>query len=121
MRGVHKPVSVKGLAYDIFGSLWGVLELAALTASGSLRGVSLEGFVAARRAEVDGILESVRAVGDFSADTMSVFERQGGWHEGHEVMPEYLMMYSGCIESYPPDTGDPAVLRRMVRMGGTCN
>ena len=78
LRGVHKPVSVKGLAYDIFGSLWGVLELAALTASGSLRGVSLEGFVAARRAEVDGILESVRAVGDFSADTMSVFERQIG-------------------------------------------
>lgn len=84
----------------------------------SLRDVSLADFVAARRGELDGILETVRVIGDFSADTMSVFERQGGWNEGREVSPEYLTMYSGCVEGYPPDTDDPAVLRRMVRMGG---
>ncbi|KUN26438.1 hypothetical protein AQJ23_14810 [Streptomyces antibioticus] len=114
------PVSESGLAYDVFAPLWGVLELGAVAASGeqSLGDVSLEGFVAARRGELDGILESVRVIGDFSADSMSIFERQGGWNTGREVTPEYLMMYSGCIEGYPPDTDDPVVLRRMLRMGG---
>lgn len=74
--------------------------------------------VAAHRDEVDEVLEPVRRVGDFSDDTMSVFERQGGWNTGREVTPEYLMVHSGCIENYPPDTDDPIVLRRMVRMGG---
>ncbi|MFB7652136.1 MULTISPECIES: hypothetical protein [unclassified Streptomyces] len=30
---------------------------------------------------------------------------------------EYLMMYSGCVESYPPDTADPVVLEHMVQAG----
>ncbi|MEU9735734.1 hypothetical protein [Streptomyces sp. NPDC048002] len=79
-----------------------------MAASGGrpLGDVSLAAFVRARRGELDAILESVRFVGDFSADTMSVFERQGGWDEGRAVTPEYLTMYSGCIESYPPDTRD---------------
>ncbi len=110
--------SERGLAYDVFGPLWGVVELAAVAASGSLRDASLVDFVADRRGEVDGILESVRAVGDFSGDAMSVFERQGGWNEGREVTAEYLLMYSGCVENYPPNADDPAVLRRVVRMGG---
>ncbi|WAZ23390.1 hypothetical protein STRCI_004731 [Streptomyces cinnabarinus] len=116
----HAPISETGLAYDVFAPLWGILELAAVTASGMrpLRDVSLADFVGAHRGEVDGILETVRGIGDFSADTMSIFERQGGWNDGREVTPEYLMMYSGCIEGYPPDTDDPVVLRRMVRMGG---
>ncbi|MDT9700835.1 hypothetical protein [Streptomyces sp. P17] len=114
------PLSGTGLAYEVFAPLWGILELAAVSAAEtrSLRDVSLADFVQAHRAELDGILETVRVIGDFSAATMSIFERQGGWSEGREVTAEYLMMYSGCIEGYPPDTDDPVVLGRMVRMGG---
>jgi hypothetical protein len=49
---------------------------------------------------------------------MAIFERQGGWNDGRQVTAEYLMMYSGCTEGYPPDTDSPVVLRRMVHMGG---
>jgi hypothetical protein len=120
MTGRAAPVSETGLAYEVFAPLWGILELAAVSAmrARTLRDVSLVNFVQAHRARLDGILDTVRIIGDFSADTMSVFERQGGWSEGREVTPEYLMLYSGCIERYPPDTDDPRVLGRMVRMGG---
>ncbi|WP_405925306.1 hypothetical protein [Streptomyces sp. NBC_00035] len=113
------PISETGLGYDVFAPLWGILELGAVTASGAraLRDVSLADFVAAHRDELDRLLEVVRDVGDFSAETMAIFERQGGWNDNREVTAEYLMMYSGCIEGYPPATDDPAVLRRMVHMG----
>ncbi|MGW5636818.1 hypothetical protein [Streptomyces sp. NPDC003832] len=109
----------RGLAYDVFAPLWGISELAAVSTAGarSLEDVSLTDFVRTRRAELDRVLEAVRLIGGFSADTMAVFERQGGWNSDGEVTPESLMLYSGCIEAYPPDTGDPAVLRRMLRMG----
>lgn len=98
------PISETGLGYDVFAPLWGILELGAVTASGEqvLRDVSLAGFVAAHRDELDRLLEVVRDVGDFSAETMAIFERQGGWNDNREVTAEYLMMYSGCIEGYPP-------------------
>jgi hypothetical protein len=117
---VHAPISETGLGYDVFAPLWGILELGAVTESAArvLRDVSLADFVAAHRDEVDRLLALVRTIGDFSPETMAVFESQGGWNEGHEVTAEYLTIYSGCIENYPPEVGDPAVLRRMVRMGG---
>ncbi|MET7451228.1 hypothetical protein ABZT03_04880 [Streptomyces sp. NPDC005574] len=120
MTEQYAPISETGLGYDVFAPLWGILELGAVTASGarSLRDVSLEAFVAARRDELDSLLELVRDIGDFTGETMAVFERQGGWNEGREVTAEYLMLYSGCIEAYPPDTDDPAVLRRMLHMAG---
>ncbi|MET9408702.1 hypothetical protein ABZX90_23490 [Streptomyces sp. NPDC002935] len=117
---VHAPISETGLGYDVFAPLWGILELGAVTESAArvLRDVSLADFVAAHRDEVDRLLALVRTIGDFSPETMAIFECQGGWNEGHEVTAEYLTMYSGCIENYPPEVDDPAVLRRMVRMGG---
>ncbi|RMB86438.1 hypothetical protein [Streptomyces shenzhenensis] len=120
MTDEYAPVSETGLGYDVFAPLWGILELSAVTVSGarSLRDVSLSGFVAAHRDDLDHLLEVIRSIGDFSAETMDIFERQGGWHDNRAVTPEYLMMYSGCIEGYPPDTDDPVVLRRMVHMGG---
>ncbi|MFD9466465.1 hypothetical protein [Streptomyces sp. NPDC060027] len=104
----------------MFAPLWGILELGAATESGAraLRDVSLAGFVAAHRNEIDRLLALIRDVGDFSPETMAVFESQGGWNDGREVTVECLTMYSGSIESYPPQIDDPAVLRRMVRMGG---
>lgn len=115
----YAPISETGLGYDVFAPLWGILELGAVTASAeqTLRDVSLADFVAAHRDELDRLLKVVRDIGDFSADTMAIFERQGGWNENREVTAEYLMMYSGCIEGYPPATDDPAVLRRMIHMG----
>jgi hypothetical protein len=117
---VHAPISETGLGYDVFAPLWGILELGAVTESAArvLRDVPLADFVAAHREEVDRLLALVRTIGDFSPETMAIFESQGGWNEGHEVTAEYLTIYSGCIENYPPEVDDPAVLRRMVRMGG---
>ncbi|WP_371669796.1 hypothetical protein OG985_20430 [Streptomyces sp. NBC_00289] len=116
----YVPFSERGLGYDVFAPLWGILELGAVTVSGarSLRDVSLAAFVATRRDEVDSLLTLVRVIGDFSAETMAVFERQGGWNDGREVTAEYVTLYSGSIEGYPPDTDNPAVLRRMLRMAG---
>lgn len=113
------PISETGLGYDVFAPLWGILELGAVADSGeqSLSNVSLADFVAARRDELDRLLEAVRDIGDFSAETMAIFERQGGWNDDREVTAEYLMLYSGCVEGHPLNTEDPAVLRRMVHMG----
>ncbi|MFE7172460.1 hypothetical protein [Streptomyces sp. NPDC057616] len=113
-------MSETGLGYDVFAPLWGILEVGAVVASGarSLRDVSLADFVGGRREEVARLLEVVRRVGDFSPGTMAIFDEQGGWSNGrHEVTAEALLMYSGCIEGYPPDAEEPAVLRRLVRMG----
>ncbi|MFD5629510.1 hypothetical protein [Streptomyces sp. NPDC127072] len=119
MAEQYAPISETGLGYDVFAPLWGILELGAVVASGSgpLEDVSLAGFVAGHRDELDRLLAVVRDIGDFSAETMAIFEQQGGWTDGRAVTPEYLMMYSGCIEAYPPAVDDPLVLRRMVRMG----
>ncbi|MET7391496.1 hypothetical protein ACFYPT_41010 [Streptomyces sp. NPDC005529] len=119
MTEEHAPISETGLGYDVFAPLWGILELGAVSDSvgGGLGDVSLGGFVAARRNDLERLLATVRDIGEFSSDTMAIFESQGGWNDGREVTAEYLMMYSGCIEQYPPDLDDPIVLRRMVRMG----
>ncbi|MGV9893353.1 hypothetical protein [Streptomyces tendae] len=115
----YAPVSETSIGYDVFAPLWGILELAAVTSSGmeSLQHVSLAGFVADNRDELDELLEAVRRVGNFSDETLRIFEEQGGWNVERQVTAEYLMMYSGCIERYPPDTGDPEVLRHMVQTG----
>ncbi|WP_028805093.1 hypothetical protein [Streptomyces sp. 142MFCol3.1] len=115
----HAPISETGLGYDVFAPLWGILELGVVAESGAqaLRGLALAGFVAAHRKDIDGLLAMIRDLGDFSSETMAIFEEQGGWNDGRQVTSEYLTMYSGCIEGYPPETGDPVVLRRIVRMG----
>ncbi|MFD5817973.1 hypothetical protein [Streptomyces sp. NPDC127038] len=120
MEGQDAQVSETGLGYDVFAPLWGILELGAAAEAGpsALRGAALAGFVAAHREDVDRLLAMIRDLGDFSPETMAVFERQGGWTDGRAVTAEYLTMYSGCIEAYPPRTDDPAVLRRIVRTGG---
>ncbi|MCW8379507.1 hypothetical protein [Streptomyces justiciae] len=103
----------RGLAYDVFGPLWSVLDLAAVAGSSTLTT-----FVTAHRAELDGLLAVVQAIGDFSPETMRLFERQGGWGDGSgDVTAESLMLHSGCIEEYPPNVDDPLVLRRMLGMG----
>ncbi|WP_329336014.1 hypothetical protein OG866_18390 [Streptomyces sp. NBC_00663] len=103
----------RGLAYDVFGPLWSVLDLAAAAGSSTLTT-----FVTAHRGELDGLLAGVREIGDFSPGTMRLFERQGGWGDGSgEVTAESLMLHSGCIEEYPPGVDNPRVLGRMLGMG----
>ncbi|MCX5361590.1 hypothetical protein OG864_23050 [Streptomyces sp. NBC_00124] len=103
--------------YDVLGPLWAVIDLGAVAEAPEAR--SVRDFVSAHRAELDALLEVVRELGDFSAETMKMRERPGGWgsDESRSVTAESLMVYSGCIEAYPPDTDDPLVLRRMVGMG----
>ncbi|MDT0341846.1 hypothetical protein [Streptomyces litchfieldiae] len=114
-------ISETTLARDVFGPLWGIVELGAVAAAGGrpLAEVSLARFVAARRAAVDRLLGLVREVGDFQSGTMDIFE-EAGWEEQRtpEVIGGYLMLWSGAIESFPPDVADPVVVRRMVAMGG---
>jgi len=104
----------RGLAYDVFGPLWAVLDLGSVAAS-----EPLTSFVTAHRGELDGLLATVREIGAFAAGTMEIVERQGGWggDSPYEVTTESLMLHSGCIEEYPPDVDNPLVLRRMLRMG----
>ncbi|MFD5315737.1 hypothetical protein [Streptomyces sp. NPDC127098] len=108
------------IARDIFGPLWGIVELGAVAASdsGPLRDVSLARFVAAHRDTLDGLLELVREIGDFQPGTMDIFE-ESGWEDRRDVATTtaYLMLWSGAIEAFPPDIDDPTVVRRMVATG----
>ncbi|WRZ91198.1 hypothetical protein OHB54_20225 [Streptomyces sp. NBC_01007] len=119
MTEKYAPISETGLGYDVFAPLWGILELGVVAESGAqaLRGPALAGFVTAHRKDIDRLLAVIRDIGDFSSETMAIFEEQGGWNDNRKVTAEYLMIYSGCIEKYPPDIDDPVVLRRIVRMG----
>ncbi|NUP20466.1 MAG: hypothetical protein HOZ81_31165 [Streptomyces sp.] len=108
----------RGVAYDVFGPLWAVLDLAAVADSSSLTS-----FVTAHRGELDALLATVREIGDFSAETMEIAERQGGWRgDGpYEVTPESLMLHSGCIERYPPDLAAPWCCGGRSPWAPTCN
>ncbi|MGK5533802.1 hypothetical protein [Streptomyces sp. URMC 129] len=103
-------VSESSLAREIFGPLGGIVALGAAGA-----GASVGAFAAAHRAELDGLLRTVRTIGAFSAETMAIVEELG-WHRDHDATP-FLVMWSGFIEPFPFDADDPAVLRRMVGTG----
>ncbi|WP_326597943.1 hypothetical protein [Streptomyces sp. NBC_01803] len=112
MEVTEPNVSVpeSSLAREIFGPLGGIVALGAAGAS-----TPVGAFAPAHRAELDGLLATIRDIGAFSAETMAIADELG-WHRDHDATP-FLVMWSGFIEPYPFDAGDPAVIRRMVGMG----
>jgi len=119
----QSPASETTLGYEIFRPLWAIITLGAVasTRSKPMREVSLAEYVTSRRSGVDRLLGIIRDVGDFSAETMAIFEEQGGWHGDRaatiDELAMYMVMYSGFIEEYPPNVDNPAVIRRMFDAG----
>lgn len=111
------------LAYDVFRPIWGLAVLAATAYVLPSRpeGAFLSDYVAAHRAQLDGVLGAVQAAGDFSADTMAIVEAQGGWSVGRVRTADEagadLLMFSGFLESYPVPMDDPDLVRRLVAAG----
>jgi hypothetical protein len=100
--------------------LWALLTIgaAAHAREPALADFSLTGYVAECREELDRLLGFVREIGAFSPDSMRVFEQQGGWADGTEWTSDevsaLLLMYSGCLEEFPPNLLDESVVRRMI-------
>jgi hypothetical protein len=113
-------VSETTLAREIFGPLWTIIDKGAVVAAGpegteGLQDVSSAAFVNSRRDEISQIIDTVRALGDFQDSTMEIFE-QARWQTRHapDELTVHLLLWSGGIESYPPDIDDPHVVRRLV-------
>ncbi|MFJ3724469.1 hypothetical protein ACIPYQ_18105 [Streptomyces sp. NPDC090045] len=114
MAGVP-AASETTLVREVFGPLGGLVECGA-----SLESVSVGAFVARHRGELDRVLDVVRRLGAFHAESMELMDGLGYLRE-HEVPPVALLMWSGCIEEYTPDLGAdpgaPETVRRTARMG----
>ncbi|WP_314243009.1 hypothetical protein [Streptomyces sp. DSM 40907] len=113
-QGSVVPVaSETTLVREVFGPLGGLVECGA-----ALESVSVGGFVARHRRELDRVLDVVRRLGSFHADSMEIMDGLGYLRE-HDVPPVTLLMWSGCIEEYTPDPGPggPEAVRRTARMG----
>lgn len=116
-------VSETTLGYEIFRPLWAMVVLGAVASvqSKPLQETTLVEYVTSQRSNLDRLLGTIRAVGDFSTETMAIFEEQGGWRSDHVVTIDELsmdmVMYSGFIEEYPPDVHDSAVVRRLLDAG----
>ncbi|MDX3538625.1 hypothetical protein PV721_30640 [Streptomyces sp. MB09-01] len=99
------------LVREVFGPLGALVECGA-----ALESVSVGAFVARHRGELDRVLDVVRRLGGFHAESMDVMDGLGYLRE-HDVPPVTLLMWSGCIEEHTPDLGAPETVRRMARMG----
>ncbi|MER7513473.1 hypothetical protein ABTX82_34875 [Streptomyces lavendulae] len=107
------------LAREAFGPLGGLVEIGAVSEAGStqpLNKVSVAAFVSRHRGELNQILDTVRAIGNFDAATMAVSESLG-WFKDHEITSASLLMWSGCIDEYSAALDHPTAVRRMLRMG----
>jgi len=113
-------VSETTLGYDIFTPLWGLVAVGAARTAGPTPPFdnAVADFVAGRRPELDDLVAKAVALGGFSAETAGIAERQGGWSNRGEASGQQLvldlLLYSGFVESYPPDLDDPSVLGRLV-------
>ncbi|MCT9139401.1 hypothetical protein [Streptomyces violarus] len=114
------PVPEAVLAREIFGPLGGVVEIGAVSATGtwSVGGASVGELVHRRRGEIDRLLELVRGVGGFSSPTMAIADELGYLRE-HEVTAPSLLLWSGAVEGIPSRRDElerPEVVRRMCHM-----
>ncbi|MGW0865434.1 hypothetical protein [Streptomyces sp. NPDC002611] len=108
------------LAREIFGPLGGVMEVGAVSATGtwSVGEASVGELVSRRRGEVDRLLELVQGIGGFSSATMAIADELGYLRE-HEVTAPSLLLWSGAVEGIPSRLDElerPDVVRRMCHM-----
>ncbi|WDV53734.1 hypothetical protein PV963_26925 [Streptomyces coeruleorubidus] len=120
MAGQVVRVPEGALAREIFGPLGGVVEVGAVSATGtwSVGAVSVGELVSRRRDEVGRLLELVRDIGGFTSSAMAVADELGYLRE-HEVTAPSLLLWSGAVEEVPSrleDLGRPDIVRRMCHM-----
>ncbi|GAA5026860.1 hypothetical protein GCM10023335_63050 [Streptomyces siamensis] len=121
VSGQATPVPESLLARTVFASLGGIVEIAAVNATGTWRlaDVSVGGFLAARSGEMARLLDGIRAVGRFGAPAMAIADELGYLRE-HPVTSASLLLWSGAVTGVPQPLGrleEPEVVRRMCRMG----
>jgi hypothetical protein len=128
VTGRRVDASETTLAYQVFGPLWGLAVVGAIAnaaGTASLTGARFDGlvgrYVTPRRSELDRLIEAVRRVGQFTADTMEIVEAQAPWRgDGSIVAPEdvaaNLVVYAGGLEMAPVDLGDAARVRYLLDM-----
>ncbi|WP_223190793.1 hypothetical protein [Streptomyces sp. TRM68416] len=109
------------LAREIFGPLGGILEIGAVSATGtwSVAEASVGDLVERHRADVDRLLDLIRETGRFSSESMAIGE-QLGWLRDHQVTAPSLLLWSGNIQEISPrieELEEPRIVRRMCRMG----
>ncbi|MEU9608564.1 hypothetical protein [Streptomyces sp. NPDC048057] len=106
-------------ARAVFGPLGGIVEIGAVVAAGATRPlaeVSVGEFVAQHRDEINSVLEAVRDIGGYHAETMAIVDELG-WLREHEITAPSLLLWSAVIEAYSPEIERPEAVRRMVDMG----
>ncbi|MEU8560716.1 hypothetical protein AB0C45_04435 [Streptomyces cyaneofuscatus] len=74
-------------------------------------------FVTRHQEEINQTLSAIQRIGKFSAATMAIVEELG-WHQNHAITAPSLLLWSGGIEEFSPQPGEPHSLQRMVRAGG---
>ncbi|GGW92044.1 hypothetical protein [Streptomyces lomondensis] len=114
------PVPESVLAREVFGPLGGVVEVGAVSATGtwSLGTASVGELVIRRRDEIGRVLELIRGIGGFSDSTMAIADELG-YLRDHEVTAPALLLWSGAIEGIPSRLEDlerPDAVRRMCHM-----
>ncbi|MFR9726034.1 hypothetical protein ACL02R_22095 [Streptomyces sp. MS19] len=120
MTDALPPVSETTLGHDIFGPLWAAVDVGSVRAAGRpVTTVSPAAFAEARGDVLARVLELVRRIGRFQPGTMAIFH-EAGWPGARNADEAglYLLLHAGAIEDYPPDMADPAVVDRMLGMGG---
>lgn len=120
MAGQITPVPESVLAREVFGPLGGIVEIGAVSATGtwSVGAASVGELVSRRRDEVGRLLDLVRDIGGFSPATMAIADELGYLRE-HEVTAPALLLWSGAVEGIPPrleDLEQRDVVRRMCHM-----
>lgn len=115
----HAEVSETSLAREIFGPLGGIVEIGAVIDAGTstpLAQVSVGEFTARNHEKLANILRTVQTIGNFHPSTMALVDELG-WHADHEITAPSLLLWSGGIEEYSPDLGNPRSVRRMTSTG----
>jgi len=113
-------VTQQTLARSVIAPLGGLLEVGAVTATGTWRlsDVSVGVYVTAHQSEVDRLLSGIQRVGAFGEVFLTVLDELG-YLRDHEVTGPALLLWSGGVEALPVDVADleePATVRRMCRM-----
>ncbi|QES43918.1 hypothetical protein DEJ49_25605 [Streptomyces venezuelae] len=106
------------LARSVFGPLGGIVEIGAVATTGtwSPADASTADFAASHRRELSRLLEIVRRLGEFSRETMAVFDDLGHLRE-HSVQASSLLMWSSAYEDVSSPLDTPEAVRRMSRTG----
>ncbi|MEV0175389.1 hypothetical protein AB0I00_30250 [Streptomyces sp. NPDC050803] len=116
--GERYPVPEHVVARSVIAPLGGLLEIGAVTATGTWRlpDASLGTFLSHHRSELDRLLAGIHEVCGFGPAFLEVADELGYLRE-HELTAIFLLLWSGGVEGVSPHLEEPAAVRRMCRTG----